>query len=395
MFCTNCGKEISEGLKFCSECGINLKTGKMPTREKPVPPTQPKAQISRIPSEKKTGRNIAIIIIALVIIFIIIVPITVFFIIPYGTYGKYEESFDYNYTPPSPSALESIDINLDIGRTIIKYNQTPTPHVAKIDMDFSLEGPDVGDKTYTDYFKPISWVNDSAPITFTLEVKPDAWASPFAWFTFQQNITATITLRTDVVYAIDATTTTGSVELTVPSGIAIGDLDLQTTTGSISMFGNGANFTKGVNVETTTGSNILNFTNCIFGGNVVGDVTTGSIEFLTYNSMYSQNSQLSLSTTTGSVSIEIYQYSDLGADVTGQVTTSTGGIDVIYEDNQGSVGALFTGTTTTGSIDYNNIGGFTEFGGIFESNDYSTATYKYTFTMGATTGSIDVDGKSS
>ena len=395
MFCTNCGKEISEGLKFCPECGINLKTGKIPIREKPVPPTQPKAQVSRIPSEKKTGRNIAIIIIALVIIFIIIVPITVFFIIPYGTYGKYEESFDYYYTPSSPSALESIDVNLDIGHTIIKYNKTPKLHVAKIDMDFSLAGPNVGDKTYADYFKPISWVNDSTPITFTLEAKPDVWLTPFAWFTFQQNITATITLRTDVVYAINAATTTGSVELIVPSGIAMGDLDIQTTTGSISIFGNGLNFTKGVNVETTTGSSVLNFTNCIFGGNVSGDVTTGSIEFLTYNSMYSQNSQLSLSTTTGSVSIEIYQYSDLGADVTGQVTTSTGSIDVIYEDNQASVGARFTGTTTTGGVDYNNIGGFTESGGLFESNDYSTASHKYTFTIGATTGSIEVDGKSS
>ncbi len=30
MFCTNCGKQVPDGAKFCNECGTNLITGAAP-----------------------------------------------------------------------------------------------------------------------------------------------------------------------------------------------------------------------------------------------------------------------------------------------------------------------------------------------------------------------------
>lgn len=409
MYCSNCGKQISDDVKFCPECGADIKTGIIPIKAKSIAPTPLQAR-------SHTGRNIAIIIILVTIL--IMVPVTIFVIVPNATWGKYEESFDYYYTPASPSGLESMDFNLDIGGMIIKYNQTPTPHVAKIDVDFDIEGPFVADKTYTDYFKPISWVNTSTPITFTLESKPDAWVFPITWFAFHQNITVTITLRTDIIYEIDATTTTGGVEMTIPSGVTLGNLQListtggvslntakhstfqgnlttQTTTGGVSILANGANFTENLYGHTTTGGLTMNFTNCIFGENIEGVVTTGGIDFKIYNPEFTQASQWTLTSTTGGIDIEIYQYKPIGANITGQVTVTTGSIDVIYEDNQASVGARFIGTTTIGGVDLANLGGFTQIGNeILESNDYDTASYKYTFDLHTTTGGIEVDGKS-
>ncbi len=409
MYCSNCGKQISDDVKFCPECGADIKTGIIPIKAKSVAPTPYQAR-------SHTGRNIAIIVI--LVLALIMVPLTIFVFVPNATWGKYEESFDYYYTPASPSDLESIDLNLDIGEMIIKYNQTPTPYVAKIDVDFDIEGPFVAGKTYTDYFKPISWVNTSSPIRFTLESKPDAWIFPINWFSFHHIITVTVTLRTDVIYEIDAITTTGGVEMTVPSGVNLGNLQListtggvslstaknsifqgnltaQTTTGGVSILANGANFTENLYGHTTTGGLTMNFTNCVFGGNIVGDVTTGGIDFKIYNPEFTQASQWTLTSTTGGIDIEIYQYKPSGANITGQVTVTTGSIDVIYEDNQASVGGRFIGSTTTGGVDLINLGGFTQIGNeILVSDDYNTASYKYTFDLHTTTGGIEVDGRS-
>jgi hypothetical protein len=46
MFCTNCGSQIADGLKFCTQCG-------KPVGAPPVPPTNP-------PNERHTKRNILI-----------------------------------------------------------------------------------------------------------------------------------------------------------------------------------------------------------------------------------------------------------------------------------------------------------------------------------------------
>jgi len=127
----------------------------------------------------------------------------------------------------------------------------------------------------------------------------------------------------------------------------------------------------------------------------LGDVTTGGIDFKIYNPEFTQTSQLTLTSTTGGIDIEIYQYKPSGANITGQVTVTTGGIDLLYEDNQASVGARFFGTTTTGGVDLNSNGGFTQIGNeILESNDYDTASYKYTFDLHTTTGGIEVNAQS-
>lgn len=52
MFCSNCGREISEGSAFCSNCGSALKpdvkTDEIPVSAQPVPPAKAKAKNNKL-----------------------------------------------------------------------------------------------------------------------------------------------------------------------------------------------------------------------------------------------------------------------------------------------------------------------------------------------------------
>ena len=41
MFCPKCGKEMPEGIKFCTNCGLNLEAFFVKTVQQPAPAAQP------------------------------------------------------------------------------------------------------------------------------------------------------------------------------------------------------------------------------------------------------------------------------------------------------------------------------------------------------------------
>jgi hypothetical protein len=238
-------------------------------------------------------------------------------------------------------------------------------------------------------------------------------------FPIIQRITINVTLRTDVNYDIAALTTTGSVDLDIPDNIDLNNTILSTTTGSIilnanenvtfngnvqagvttgsvTIYASNVNFAKGITTLSTTGSITMNFTNCFMGDDISGTVTTGGVTFKSYNMWYSQNSILNLQATTGNVIARIYQYIDMGSNITGSLITTTGSIGVTYIDNQANVGASFLGAWTTGSYTRTNSGGFSAISSNpFDTLDYGTANSTYTLSLTTTTGGINVDGTSS
>ncbi|MFX1325695.1 MAG: hypothetical protein ACFE8N_12130 [Promethearchaeota archaeon] len=330
------------------------------------------------------------------------------------TWGSFEYSDTFFYEPSVPSPLEKISINSDVGKIAVRYNTTPTNYFVKIELNILMRGGFVEGKTFSDFFKPIVWSNESTPVTtFSLENKP--WGL-FALF---RNITIDVTLRTDVLYDISAVTATGSVSMDIPGGIAInttyldsstgsvslisdkdvtflGDLNLDTSTGSIKLFAKNDTFINGVTATTSTGSLTLNFSNCIMGDDLTGLVSTGSIELKSYNMLYTQDCIWNIDTATGSVDAEIYQYVAMGANVTGSIQTSTGSVDIIYKDTLANVGAKFTCSTGTGSITYTptGSGGFNKVNGDIISTSYTGAIFKYTLGVSTGTGSIEVIGES-
>ena len=171
---------------------------------------------------------------------------------------------------------------------------------------------------------------------------------------------------------------------------------MSTSTGSISLYATQTNFTHGLSTQSSTGSLVMNFSKCIMGDNLIGTVSTGSITVNSYNMIYTKDCEWDIHTSTGSVDLQILQYIRMNASITGNIGSSTGSIDIVYDDSLSSVGAKFTCSVGTGSISYVplGIGGFGQFGGLISSGDYDSALDKYTFNVSTSTGSIEVLGQS-
>lgn len=350
-----------------------------------------------------------------VLLLIAIVPLT-FLTVAFLTYDSFTESQVLYHKPHEPSEVESLSLEMDIGHFRIRYNETPTSYYAQVNVDVQVAGPFVAWHSYEDYFEPIIWENESvSSSTFILNSKGRAW-HPTTWLV-KRNVSVTVILRTDIVYEINATTTAGSVDLSIPTGVRTDNIALTTTTGKISvnaaenaffhgdvtlatsvgsakLYAEKATFTQDIWGSATTGEVTLHFSRCVFGGNVIGEVTTGDLDLSTYNAKYTGGSTLNLSATAGDIDVEIFQYVDMNADVTGNVMVTTGSIELVYRDNSPLIGTKFVGETNVGQLDYTNSGGFTKEGSVFSSNDYETAAHTYEFALMSTVGSIKVDGAS-
>lgn len=340
---------------------------------------------------------------------------TAFGIVIATTWGEYEFTDSYQYNPDISSPIEKLNVISDIGQVNIKYNTTPTNHIAHIDLDIRVVGGFVAETSFSDFFHPIEWSNVSSPITFKLDAK----TNPVFIFGLSHRIIIDITLRTDVVYDINAYCSTGAIDMNVPDNIVINNTSLSTATGSVvlnsaknttfqgllgmststgkvSLYAKQTNFSRGLSTSSSTGSLILNFSQCVMGDNLIGFVSTGSVTLNSYNMRYIKDSVWNVHTSTGSVDIEIRQYIEMNASITGSIGSSTGSIDIIYDDSLSNIGAQFTCSVGTGSISYNplGLGGMSKAGGVISSTDYSTAINKYTLGISTSTGSIEVIGQS-
>ena len=340
---------------------------------------------------------------------------TSFGIVIATTWGEYEYADSYYYNPSIPSSIEKLNIISDIGQVNIKYNTTPTDYYAELDLDIRIVGGFVEGKAFSDFFHPIEWTNTSAIISFKLDAK----MNPVFLFGLNHQIAIDLTLRTDVIYDINTYCATGDINMDVPENTILnntslrtstgsvvlnsarntifqGSLGLSTSTGKVSLYAKQTNFTHGLNADSSTGSLVLDFSQCILGDNLIGTVSTGSISLKSYNMNYMKDSNWNIHTSTGKVNIEIRQYIQMNASITGTIGSSTGSIDVLYDDSLSTIGAEFICSVSTGSISYIPLeaGGMSKIGGLVSSSDYNTATNKYTFDVSTSTGSIDVLGQS-
>ena len=341
--------------------------------------------------KKKAKKSYRKGLIAGIIISCIVFGVVGFFVVGLFTFGTYQETYTYYYNPASPSSIEECTIYADTASINIQYNTTPVSYYARADVAFDISGLFVSGKTYKNFYKPIIWENETSA-TLRLKINHWSWIDPTNWFKVESN-KINLTLRTDIVYDIKATSITGGISMTIPENVTVNDLSLSCTTGSVKVYGIDTNFTQGLSSSTTTGSVLLNFTRCTFGDNIAGSSTTGGVTLKTYNAEYTEDITWTLSTTTGSVSMNIQQYSNMSASVTGSASTTTGGVKAYYYDNSGDYGAKFTGSTTTGSYDYAGPSeGFSPVGSVCSTNDFGSAIYTYDLTLSTTTGSITVDG---
>ncbi|MFX1371794.1 MAG: hypothetical protein ACFFCE_08030 [Promethearchaeota archaeon] len=344
---------------------------------------------------------------------------TAFGVLILSTWGSVPYENTFYYKPNTPSLIEQININCDIGSIRINYNETPTDYYAQIDLDIRIKGMLVEGKSFQDFFYPIIWQNESSQIiSFILDAKASTWLT----FSISQRVNINLILRTDIIYDLNAHTSTGSIKMDIPNNSILnntilststgsvslnvaeqtnflGDVDISTSTGSVELYAKHTDFTQSLNAHTSTGSLKLNFSNSKIGKNFIGKCSTGSIKFNSYNMKYSDDYNWDLTTSTGSIDVNIIQYVEITAKVNGAIKTSTGSINVEYKDNSINIGAKFTASTSTGSIDYEPIGfgGFIESGSstskVIISDDYDSAINLYILSLTTSTGSIEVNGE--
>ncbi|MFW9867945.1 MAG: hypothetical protein ACFFEN_17765, partial [Candidatus Thorarchaeota archaeon] len=212
-----------------------------------------------------------------IVLFIVAILIVsgglVFGILVFTSWDTFEYSNTYYYEPSVPSPIEKVSFSSDVGKILINYNKTPTDSFVKLDLDIKIRGAFVEGKTFSDFFNPIVWLNESVPVvTFSITNKP------WGLFALSQNITIDVTLRTDVVYDINALSSTGSVSLNIPENVAINNSILEASTGSISFItAKNVTFLGDVKVETSTGSIAVFAKHNEFNQGISAITSTGSI----------------------------------------------------------------------------------------------------------------------
>ena len=339
-----------------------------------------------------------------------------FFTTGFATAGVVAYNQNFSYEPISPDPIEDLTINTDVGSIFIQYNSSAMSHYADIDVNLKITGLFMAGKNYTYFYRPSSEWWDEATKTFTLEALTEAWFDPTHWFS-SYNINITVTLRTDVVYDLYASSATGAIEMNIPQNVVLnrtilhsstgslymktsnnvtfnGQVSLKSSTGASRIYASGTEFKGGYHQESSTGAIILNFTNCIMGDDIKGIASTGSITFKSYNMEYTKNLNFNLESSTGSINVNIYHYTNMNANITSTIESSTGSVHIIYRDSIADIGVRFSSSSSTGSISYTSDPTMEELGYVYQSLNYGMALQKYTFTLTTSTGSISVDGES-
>ena len=228
------------------------------------------------------------------------------------------EPLNFETGPNSPS-IETLNLNVDAGNITINYidPSDDVEYYVKIEVYIMMCGSQLAGKSYADYFN-ITWQDKSPQKNFTLEVISDDWFNPLIWST--QKIKVVVTIRKGIIFDIIATVNEGDVELIVPWRDSFKNLIVNVTYGDIT----------------------YDFDDCVIYGNITGIINKGDLILNSRNAEYTQNSTWRFFTLNGDTEIEIYQYREMGANVSGNLTQNSGLLTFTYEDNSPNIGALFS-----------------------------------------------------
>ena len=231
------------------------------------------------------------------------------------SYGMIDESISYIYEPSSPSPIEKLYINVDEGDVQIKYINPPVDYYALIDVNIVMNGVKLAGKSYEDYLN-ISWNKSSSPANFTIEIISDDWFNPSLWLFKEVNIV--VTLRKDMVFDIITNLTEGNFEIAVPWAVSIGNLITNVSNGDIS----------------------YDFEHSTIQGNITCNINEGDLIFKSCDVEYAHNNSWDINVGKGNVNLEIYQYREMDANITGKVKVNDGEVFIIYKDNTANIGAI-------------------------------------------------------
>ncbi len=270
----------------------------------------------------------------LIFVFSIVTIPSIIIFAEFASFNRIDESLTYKYSSNTPPLEKELNIITDIGIIDIKYVSPSVDYLVKIDVDIEMAGPNLGSKSYLDFYR-IGWENLTSPLNFTFALIPEMFEDFSSLHITNTHIN--IQLRADIVFSINASVSEGTVKLSA-LGITVNDLFLNVINGDI----------------------IYDLTNCKVEGNISGTVTNGNITLKTHNNQYNHNSLLTIKNDVGYILFDITQFEEMGANVTGTGITKTGNISIIYKDFSSNIGARFVlyNKTTHGLEGQNSWIGF-------------------------------------
>jgi hypothetical protein len=136
--------------------------------------------------------------------------------------------------------------------------------------------------------------------------------------------------------------------------------------------------------------------NCTVGDDLIATTSTGSVMLVSTDMIYTNDVNMHLETSTGSINANIIHNNDLNANITALFKTSTGSVNLVYRDYNATDGFRFTGSTSTGSVNYTYLPAEAErLGDVLTSLNYNYPSVDtYTINCVTSTGSVNVDARS-
>lgn len=235
-----------------------------------------------------------------------------------SSYEIYDDSFYYEYLPDTPSTIESLNLNIELGNVDIKYLNPPVDYYAKIDVYIEMAGPGLAGKDCFDYFIINEGNSTDSPIDFSLQLQPGI--TDFEVNTLIKNVTILVSLSKAIIFNISTSVINGNIELSVPFNVQVNDLNAHIASGDI----------------------LFDLRNCILEGNITGIGNQSNIELRTYNIQCTRDSDWYIKNAVGDLILNITQSVEMSANITAnaEIGTQYTTAYVFYKDFSPNIGSI-------------------------------------------------------
>lgn len=246
-------------------------------------------------------------------------------------FGEVKKELHFSYNPLNISMLKSLNIESEFGNINIEYVYPPLEYGINIGIYIDLAGKGLAKKTYSDIFT-ISFNYNQASVNFTFDTLSNIDQNDL-----QSQIRCLdiwISVNAEAPLDIKANLGVGNLEVNVPFGVKVYNMDMNITKGNVS----------------------YDFFNCFVNGNLTVFSNLGDINFNAIDLQYSNGININLGNSNGEINFKISQNQTMGANVTGIATTECGEINFFYEDDSSNTGAILSFYNhTTGWVGFENI----------------------------------------
>jgi len=255
---------------------------------------------------------------------------------PYHVIDETDDSFIY--APSTSSPIENLNVEAEYANIEIKYVSPLVDYYAMIEVNIEMSGKNLAGKNYKDFFDANLDFTNSSP-SFIMAFKANI--DKLEVLPLIKNLTIIVNLRSGIIFDLNITLEKGNVGLFVPFRMPINNVIVNVSNGNIFYDFNYCIIEGNITGIVNEGNIFYDFKHCKIDGNIIGIANAGDIVLKSTNVKYIRNSSWTFEIENGDFEIYIYQYEDLGANITSMAKISDGGVFILYEDNSANIGARF------------------------------------------------------